>query len=229
MEQGKITGLEVQKRNKQRVNVFIDGEYAFSLKLEAAAKLHKGQTLTEKEIAALRDEDSVVSAMDSAARFLSYRPRSEQEVRRNLEEKETAPAVIDAAIERMRGLGYLDDRAFTTFWIQERSRSKPLSPKALRYELRQKGIDSKLIDELLAEIDDNDAAYRAAQAHLRKLRGLDPKTFRHKLNGFLQRRGFAFSDARAAIERLIEELNEDDPNFFADSGGAAQDERWAEE
>jgi regulatory protein len=219
----------VQKRNKKRVNVFIDGEYAFSLSMDEAAKLHKGQTLTAAEMTILRDEDAVVKAVDSAARFLSYRPRSEQEVRRNLEEKETAPAVVEIALERLRAQGFLDDRKFAAFWIQQRNLSKPVSPKALRYELRQKGISNTLIEEVLGEVDSDDAAYRAAQSQMRKLRGTDPKTFRQKLNGFLQRRGFTYSDARAAIARLIEDIDADDPDFFANPEGAAQDDDWAEE
>lgn len=221
MERGVITALELQKRNKQRVNVFVDGEYVFSLTLDDAARLHKGQTLTQTEIDALRDADEVVRAVDRAARFIAYRPRSEQEVRRNLQDKDVPAPVIDAAVTRLQQLGYLDDRAFADFWVKNRNTFRPSSERALRYELRQKGVSDRIISDVLAEAETDDAAYRAAQGQIRRLRGLTRREFRAKLNGFLQRRGFSFSDARSTIERFIEELEHEDPDYFA---GADADE-----
>jgi len=75
-----ITTIEIQKRNKERANIYLDGEYAFSLSLIEAAKLHKGQTLTDAEITTLREADTITRAVDQAARFLAYRPRSIEEV-----------------------------------------------------------------------------------------------------------------------------------------------------
>ncbi len=88
---GVITALEVQKRNKKRVSVFVDDAYAFSLSLDEAAKLHKGQLLSEAETAALIDDAAISAATDSAARFLAVRPRSAQEVRQNLARKGLSP------------------------------------------------------------------------------------------------------------------------------------------
>lgn len=135
---GVITALEVQKRNKKRVNVYLDEEFVFSLSLDEAARLHKGQVLSDADVEKLRDQDEVSRAFDSAARFLSYRPRSMHEVRQNLRQKSVPPAAIDAALERLSAHGYLDDRAFAEFWVRERNAFKPLSPKALRFELRKK-------------------------------------------------------------------------------------------
>ncbi len=212
---GIITALEVQKRNKHRVNVFIEDEYAFSVSLDEAARLRKGQQLSEAEMAALKDQAAVTVATDQAARFLSLRPRSVHEVRQNLVQKDTPPAVIDAAIERLTALGYLDDQQFATFWVRERNQFKPISPRALRYELRQKGIADAIIQEALADLDADDAAYRAAQGHMRRLRGLERRAFRDKMYVFLQRRGFSFEAARRVVARLIEEIDADTPAFFA--------------
>jgi regulatory protein len=216
LSMGVITALEVQKRNKKRVNVYLDEEYVFSLSLDDAARLHKGQILSDAELEQLRDQDSVSRAVDSAAHFLSYRPRSSHEVRQNLLQKAVPPAVIDAAFERLNALGYLDDRAFAEFWVRERNAFKPLSPKALRYELRHKGLPDTLIAEVLADVDADDTAYRAATSQSRRLRGLDRRTFREKISAFLQRRGFSYSTARGVVQRLLEEL-EDEGDFFAQS------------
>ncbi|MBE2269127.1 MAG: RecX family transcriptional regulator [Anaerolinea sp.] len=215
---GIITALEVQKRNKKRVNIFIDSEYAFSLSLDEAARLRKGQTISEAEIDALKEKAAVTVATDQAARFLSLRPRSVYEVRQNLIQKGTPPAVIDDAIDRLTALGYLDDQQFAAFWVQNRNSFKPVSPRALRYELRQKGIADAIIQAVLADLDAEDSAYRAAQGHIRRLRGLDRRGFRDKLYIFLQRRGFSFENARRVTARLIEEIEAETPDFFTEDG-----------
>jgi regulatory protein len=119
-----ITALEIQKRDRGRVNVFLDDEFAFSLSLIEAAKLRKGQTLTEAEISVLRGEDALSKGVDSAVRFLAHRPRSIQEVRRNLARKGLPPTVLEAVIERLVAMGYLDDIAFARFGLKT-ARSRP--------------------------------------------------------------------------------------------------------
>ncbi|MBZ0286433.1 MAG: RecX family transcriptional regulator, partial [Anaerolineae bacterium] len=209
-----ITALEVQKRNKERVNVYLDGEYAFSLEAIKAAALHKGQQLSDSEVEALRGDDEVARAVETAARFLAYRPRSVAEVRRNLIEKGMPDPVIDAALERLNAQGYLDDRAFAIFWVENRRQFKPLSPRALRYELRQKGVPNTIINDVLDGLDARDTAYRAAESQVRRLRGSSKDDFRHKLDQFLQRRGFSHEAARDVIEQLIEELESQDEQYF---------------
>lgn len=214
MQKGIITGLEIQKRDKERVNVFLDGEFAFSLNLMDAAKLHKGQTLTNAEIEALRGEDTVVKAVNQSARFLAYRPRSIQEVRQNLEQKGTDPEVVDAALAKLVALGHLDDFAFARYWVENRNTFKPLSPQALRYELRQKGVADAIIREVLADLDADDVAYRAALGRAQSLRGTTRRNFHEKIATFLQRRGFSYHQAHDAIEQLIDEMETQDTDFF---------------
>ncbi len=211
---GVITALEIQKRNKERVNVFLDGVYRFSINLMDAVKLHKGQTLTDNDIAALKAEDDVVKAVESAVRFLSYRPRSTDEVRRNLTEKMMEPPVIDAALERLSALGYLDDEAFARFWVENRTSFKPLAPTALRFELRRKGISDAIIASVLETVDPNAAARQAAETQVRRLRGKDRSTFRSKISSFLQRRGFSYDVIREVIDGLTDELDSTDPDYF---------------
>ena len=212
-----VTALQVQQRNKERVNVYLDGEYAFSLTLIEAVQLHKGQTLSEDEIATLRDSDAVNRAVDSAARFLANRPRSTTEVRRNLAKKDTPETVIDQAIARLEQMGYLDDTAFARYWLENRNTFKPRGPLALRYELRQKGIPDSIIDAVLEDgLDVDAAAYKAAQQKARRLRGLTRQQFQNKLGGFLQRRGFSYAVSRDVIEQIATENTAEDPEFFVE-------------
>jgi len=210
-----VTALEVQKRNKKRVNIFVDDAYAFSLSLDDAARLHKGQVLSDDEIATLVNESAISLASDSAARFLAVRPRSAREIRDNLARKGTPPAVIDAVLERLTSFGYIDDRQFAELWVRDRMTHKPTSPRALRYELRQKGISDDLIDASLSELDADEAAYQAAQTQIRRLRGSEQNDFRNKISTFLQRRGFSYDVARSTIRRLLQELDAETPDYFA--------------
>jgi len=212
--EGKITSLEVQKRNKERVNVFIDGAFAFGLNMMDAARLKKGQVLTETDITRLQYGDAVVRAVDSAAHFLQYRPRSSAEIRRNLKKKDIPPDVIEAAMERLEALGYLDDEKFARFWVENRDTFKPRGPFALRAELRRKGVPDAIIDRVVEEVDVYDAAYRAAQKKLSRYRGETEFDFKRKLGAFLQRRGFGFEVVNDVLTRVIEELAETDPDFF---------------
>ena len=203
-----VTALDVQKRNKERVNVYLDGEFAFGLGMLEAARLHKGQQLTESEIAALTSQDTVEQAYDRALRFLGTRPRSSAEIRRNLTEKETAPAMIEAVITRLEAQGDVDDAAFARFWITNRQQFKPRGSRALRFELREKGIPTNIIDEALAGLDASEAAYQAARDKARQLSKLEPRAFREKLGAFLARRGFDYGAVREVTDRLLKEQKE---------------------
>lgn len=214
MQAGIITALEIQKRNKERVNVYLDGEYAFSLPLMEAARLKKGQTLSTSEVGELRTEDEISRAVDRAVRLLARRPRSVSEVRKNLTRKETPEPVIDSAIARLTQLGYLDDEAFARYWMENRDQFKPRGPRALRYELRQKGVARDIIEQVVSDVDPADAAYRAAQDRARRMRGSTRFDFENRVGGFLQRRGFSYGTARDAINRIADELAESDPEFF---------------
>lgn len=208
---GKITALEVQQRNKTRVNVYLDGEYAFSLTMIEAARLRREQVLSDAEIAELRARDAVEYALEQAVRFLSYRPRSIREIRQNLKEKGTDAPVIDQVIDRLEALGYVDDLAFARYWVQNRDEFRPKGPLALRQELNHKGVSPRLIDQALDELDFADAAYRAALQQSRRWQALDRQQFRAKLYPYLARRGFLAETCQDAIDRLIEELEIPDP------------------
>ena len=78
---GTITALIAQKRNKDRVNVYLDGEFAFGLAAIEAIRLRQGQVLSDEEIEHLKALDEIERAHERALNLLSYRPRSAQEIR----------------------------------------------------------------------------------------------------------------------------------------------------
>ncbi len=196
-----ITALKLQQKNKDRVNLFLDGEYAFAVSFSAATELRRGQELSEDEIATLKQEGERNKAYHQAIRFLGVRPRSIAEVTRKLKEKEHDALLIEAVIQRLSDAGYVDDAAFARFWVEDRTRFRPRSAHALRYELRQKGVASAVIDEAVADLDEESAAWDAATAKLDGWRRLDEEQFRKKATGFLSRRGFNYGIVRATVDR----------------------------
>ena len=204
---GIITKLEVQKRSKERVNVFIDDKFAFGVTLNVALGLKKGQFLAEAEIRRLTEQDERDQAYFRALHYLGFRARSRAEVERYLREKEFSPAAVAAVLERLAAEQYLDDEAFAQSWADNRQTHRPRSRRALHHELRQKGVDGETIQSILTDVDETEAARQALAGKARQWRGLDEESFRKKALGFLGRRGFGFEICRAAVEEAWQSLD----------------------
>ena len=144
-------------------------------------------------------------AVSSALRFLSSRPRSEREVRRRLERSYTE-STVESAVQRLRELGLLDDEAFARAWSQSRAAHRPRSAAMIRRELQAKGVEREVAQESVEPLDDRESAYRAGLRCLPSLTGADYYTFRRRMWGRLQRRGFAQALIRETVTRLWEEL-----------------------
>lgn len=206
----KITGLKVQKKNTQRVNVYLDGEFAFGLRRIVAAWLSLGQELSDEKIAQLKADDAREEAYQRALRALESRPRSAAEIRQKLLEHDIPEELAEGVIERLKEHRLLDDEQFAQAWVENRSEFRPRGARLLAYELRQRGVDSEAIDASLEGIDESSLALQAARKQSRRLRELEWPDFRTKLTGFLARRGFSYEDASAAVSQVWSELHNPD-------------------
>ena len=142
--------------------------------------------------------------MSTALRYLSSRPRSEREVRRRLERAYDSPAV-EHALERLRELDLLDDAAFARAWSRSRADHRPRSAAMIRRELQAKGVERDVAAASVEPLDDRENAYRAGLRLLPSLAAADYDTFRRRLWGRLERRGFPQSLIRETVARLWEE------------------------
>lgn len=203
----KITALVVQKKNPNRVNVHLDGEFAFGLARITAAWLKVGDTLSDEKIAQLQAEDSREKAFQQAMLFLSYRARSEKEITQNLRKHEYPEEVIAETLERLRGAGLANDDSFARAWVENRSTFRPRSRRALSMELRQKGLDDETIHEAVREVDENALAYETARKRAGRLKGLEWSEFRKKLSEFLARRGFPYPVVASVVTQVWNETN----------------------
>ncbi len=209
----RITALEPQKRDPDRVNVHLDGEYAFSLARIVAAWLQVGQDLSAEKITALQTDDARERAYQQALLFLSYRARSTSEIRQNLRKHKTPAEIIEQTIERLQGERLANDDQFAKAWVENRSTFRPRSRRALAIELRQKGIPDEAVQSALAGVDEEALAYEAALKRARRLESLDWNDFRTKLSEFLARRGFSYSVVAPVVSRIWNETHTQHHSF----------------
>ncbi len=209
----RITDLEPQVHNAERINVYVDGQ--FLLGVNAAIVLQMGlrieQELSPEQLEQLRSEDAEQQAVDRALNFLSFRPRSRDEVRRYLLRKETPPYVIEAALARLDRLDFVNDRAFVEFWVENRDKFNPRGARMLKNELRMKGVERDIVDELVDNEHDEQLALSAGRKKamsLARLPNIDYPTFRNRLGSFLQRRGFGYEDVTHAVKKLWNEMKQ---------------------
>ena len=210
---GTVTEVAVQARDKERVNVAVDGAHAFSLALEVAERegVAPGLVLDRDRIDALLAVDSAARATAAALAFLGYRPRTEREVRDRLRERGHAPAAVEATIERLRGWRYVDDAGFARFWVEGRVEHRPRGRRLLEQELRQKGVDRETAREAVADADYDEVAAAVALARKRwpAYAADDPASARRRLGAYLQRRGFGRDAVRAALRDVLREDADD--------------------
>lgn len=201
----KITAIEPQK-NRNRVNIFLDGEFAFGLARIAAAWLKVGDVLSEEKINELKHKDESERALQQALLFLSYRARSEKEIKQNLLKHEYSESVVEQTIERLRESKLANDNQFAKTWVENRNAFRPRSKKMLTIELRQKGLDEETVKNAVANVDENALAYETAKKRANRLTRLERSEFRKKLSDFLLRRGFSYSVSNHVVTKIWNEL-----------------------
>jgi regulatory protein len=221
MPTGTITAIAIQAQDTQRVNIFVDGQFAIGIGLAtlAAEQLFVGMPLDEAAWARLEAAGQAEKAMLAAMRLIDTRPRSADELRQRLRRKAFPPEVAEAAVARLSELGLVDDAAFTRTLIESRQSFRPRGTLAIRDELRRKGVSRDVIDAAIAETDDPEAeterAMAVARTALRRYANAPDKlTFQRRLGGLLQRRGFSLNIVRPILGTLWAELHgpNDDEN-----------------
>lgn len=210
-----ITAVRQDERRPERYHVELDSgdELLLDEALVASERLAPGDTLDEADVERLRAAAAEREVFDRAAMFLAARPRSRAETRRRLlrpTPRRPAPPedVVERTLDRLERMGYLDDSAFAAYWTEQRERFSPRSARAIRQELRQLGVDAETAAASADSEGDEARAIAAGRKRLGSLAQADYQTFYTRMGGFLQRRGFGYGVARAAIRRLWAEAHD---------------------
>ncbi len=185
------------------MNVFIDDKFTLSPQAEVSVEdgLQAGQELSDNRIEAPYSR----RCLDAALRSLSYRPRSEYEIRAQLKRRSFENKTIEAVVAKLKEQRLIDDTAFAQFWKDNRETFSPRSQWLTRSELRRKGVNSEIINQVVDSIDNSNSAYRAALNRARRLPLSDYQEFRRRLGEYLKRRGFSYDVIEHTVAQIWQE------------------------
>lgn len=157
-----------------------------------------------------------------ALRFLSFRPRSEKEIRDKLKSKKADSKIVESIITKLKAQNFINDEEFTKWWIEQRSSFQPRGLRMIKMELRQKGIEQEIIEKIISEgiknqesplrqgfagqariMDDKERARELVRKKIGKYKGLKQQEVYQKLGSFLGRRGFDFDTIKQVIDEVI--------------------------
>ncbi|MEK7502329.1 MAG: regulatory protein RecX [Patescibacteria group bacterium] len=151
--------------------------------------------------------DELDKFYNKALRFLSFRPRSEYEVKQNLSKKKASENIISKVVSRLKKNNFLNDEEFVKWWIEQRTRFKPRSVRLIKIELKQKGIDKDLIDQIIDDlsltIDDLSSAKKLMEKRARKYKGLPREEKFQKIARYLSSKGFSYD----IIKEIFKEIS----------------------
>lgn len=194
----KITAITAQVKRPGRYSIYVDGNFAFGLSANQLLNsgLATGQELSGSELDSLKQESEVGKIFDKTLNLLSFRLRSEHELKDYLKRKQQSPALIEIILNRLSKLGYVDDKQFASRWVENRRLLKPISSLKLKSELKQKRIANDIIDEVLKS-DTTDEQEVLKQLIERKSKRYPDQ---QKLMAYLARQGFRYDDIKQALK-----------------------------
>jgi regulatory protein len=153
----------------------------------------------------LSESSSLQDCLDAAYRYLSYRPRSEAEIRHRLHQRGFADETAEKAITKLKEQNLSDDFAFAQFWKDNRLSFRPKSKRLIKKELRDKKVASEIIEQVIEDIDDEEIAYKLGSSRLPAVAHLDYPDFYRRLSSYLTYRGFSYQVIRGIVARLWRE------------------------
>jgi regulatory protein len=206
----KITQIETQKRNENRVSIYLDGSFAFGIAREVLIqnRLHEGDELSKKDIEDILLVEEIRAAKDKALRFLSYRDRSVLELTAKLADRDFSEWVIDIVVRDFLRVGLLDDDRFARAFAQTMMTQKPVAKRLLMHHLKMKGIEGEsarlAVEEAYQGRTEAGVAGELASRRLERLgKGMDLRG-KKRISDFLARRGFAWETIRTVLKDLPE-------------------------
>lgn len=196
----KITAIKSQVKREGRYSIFVDDKYAFSLSAEGLLDAHlvTGQELSQVDVTDYKRLSQEDKAYNLALAYVARRMRSEGELRDYFRRKQYAPELAEQLLIKLRRLRFVDDAEFARRWVENRRRLKATSTKKLRLELRQKKVNSEVVQTVLAE-DETDE-HQLLRDLVEKKRRITRYQDDQKLMMYLARQGFTYDDIKAALK-----------------------------
>ena len=201
-----ITKISPQKKNKNRVNIYIDGDFSLSLDLKMLVlkNIHQGMIISQNELDDLIKQSRTNDLYEKVLRFLSLRPKTEKEIIDYLTKKQAGAQEIEYILDKLKKLKLVDDFEFCRWWYTQRENFRPRSKKALYFELFRKGVRKEIIDEVFSDKNINtdmlEKLVKKAAFRFEKIK--DSRQRKNKLIQYLLRQGFDYQSIKDAVEKL---------------------------
>lgn len=203
-----ITKIEVQKRNKDRVNVYIDNEYAFSISMELVYKesLKPKMEIDVERLRDIADKEGYLKCKNAALKIIERSYKTEKEVRDKLREKEYTDSQIEKSIEFLKEYNFVNDDNYAKAYINDKLSSR--GRQKIKYDLIKKGIDIQIIDEKLSLIDSDDERNTAVALAEKKYRTIKKsESDEYKLSGklyrFLISKGYNYDIVKDVVKEVM--------------------------
>jgi regulatory protein len=207
-----ITSVEKNKKNRDRLSVYIDGRFSFTISEEdyISLNLYEKSEISEETIQYIKDTLNFREAKAKAVRYLSLKLRTEKEVREKLLGEGYDPDCTEKVIDELKAIGYINNTLYAQKFIFDRSKLKPLSKRMMRLELLSRGIDEETADEVLAgwKVEDSVVAQSLLKRKFGKYDMSNEKTLR-KAYMFLVHRGFSRETIKEALKSFDPDISGD--------------------
>jgi len=204
----KITKIEIQKRNKERVNLFLDDEYAFSLSTELVYKeaLKVNEEVDSKKLGVLAEREGLIRCKDSALRIIERSYKTEKEVRDKLSTKGYEDNAINKSIEFLKEYDFINDIKYTKAYIKDKLNST--GSNKIKYTLIQKGISKELIEEELSNLNEDNEKKVAIELAKKKFiiirkRETDNYKISGKLYRYLLSKGYGYDVVNEVVKEVM--------------------------
>lgn len=212
-ENMKITKIQAQ-RKKNRYNIYVDDCFSLGIDEYVLVKynLKTGMEVSDEFIQDVLMAEEANKTLNYCLNRLSYRQRSEKELRISMERKGYDAKNIDAAIDHCKEHGYIDDLKFAQSFVQDKMNLNKLGPKRIKYDLILKGISRDIIDQVLVVEKDEqlEMAREVAYKKFPSYKNDEKRDIYRKLSAFLQRRGFSFDVISKVVKELLDSIDEDE-------------------
>lgn len=206
MDKMKITKIESQK-NKNRVNVYIDENFAFGIDIEILYKysLEVDMEIDESFIEDVLQGEEQNRANNYALNLLSYRWRSECEIRNSMNTKGYSQDTIDNTIKFLKEQELIDDRRFAESFIKDKINFRDWGSYRLKQELFSKGVSKNIVDEVIEKYcdDEFERAMNLASKKIKSYKNDDKNAIYRKLGGYLQRKGYSYDVISSVLKELL--------------------------
>ena len=207
----KITDIQIQKKNKEKVNIYVNDEYSFSMTIDGVIdnNLKINQEISEEEILRLKEKDEAALAYMMIIFYVGYRLHTEKEIKDKLKKKNYSIESIEKAVQKAKEYDLINDTYYVECFINEKGVPNKWGPSIIKNKLMQKGIEKNLINEKIEELykeeDLDENLLNLANKKLKTLENLEQRKQKERLFRFLVSKGYSFDKVSTCINKLLKD------------------------